>query len=259
MRSRIIRGELGALPAIMLDQLALCILLGLGVITVSDLASAQEKESQGSFYWDGFHLNGTLQAKLPLLLRLGVSYSGGTAPGAVHVVMMNFGQTLSLTKELNVGYLLGVGLSKESMSTLEEKVLGIHATFETGPFRASAATNLQFYALGEAIIPMFTTALRGQGAIFRTTHVDAFVGGDLFLRNLNVQFGATAGFRFRDVVLFDRNISGLLSATVMNTWANVPAHGLSWAAYVEPRLGVVVDLETKEEEKRDQIYEYGQY
>ncbi|HTN92102.1 MAG TPA: hypothetical protein VL242_50880, partial [Sorangium sp.] len=157
-----------------------------------------------------------------------------------------------------IGYFIGVGVGKESMSTIEGKKLGVHATFEAGPFRASAATNLQLYRLIGAVLPMFTTTLRPQGTLVRTTHVDLFLGGDVYSLNLNVQLGFTSGLRFRDIRIFDRRIDGLISITEMNAWTSVPTHGTLWAAYVESRLGVVVDLESDKGEKRDQIHEYGQ-
>ncbi|WP_437816553.1 hypothetical protein [Sorangium sp. So ce1078] len=172
--------------------------------------------------------------------------------------MASFGQTVSATEEFNVGYFIGVGVDKESASTIEDKELGIHATFEAGPFRASAATSLQLYKLIGAVLPMFTTTLRPQGTLVRTTHVDLFLGGDVYSRNLNVRFGFTSGLRFRDIRIFDQSIDGLLSITEMNTWTSVPAQGAIWAAYVESRLGIVVDLESDEGEKRDRVREYGQ-
>ncbi|KYF95059.1 hypothetical protein BE17_42700 [Sorangium cellulosum] len=172
--------------------------------------------------------------------------------------MVSFGQTASLTQELNIGYFIGVGVGKENMSTIEDKKLGGHATFEAGPFRASAATSLQLYRLIGAVLPMFTTTLRPQATLVRTTHVDLFLGGDVYSLNLNVQLGLTCGLRFRDIRIFDRSIDGLLSITEMNAWTSVPTHGTLWAAYVESRLGIVVDLESDKGEKHDHIHEYGQ-
>ncbi|WP_437782881.1 hypothetical protein [Sorangium sp. So ce1097] len=221
-------------------------------------ASAQELRSPEKFHWDGVYLNGVVQIKLPHLARLGVTYGGGTAPGAVHAVMVSFGQTASPTQELSIGYFVGIGVSKENMSTIEDKQLGIHATFEAGPFRASTATSLQLYKLSGAVLPMFTTTLRPQGTLVRTTHVDLFLGGDVYSLNLNVQIGVTCGLRFRDIRIFDRGMDGLLSIMEMNAWTSVPTHGTIWAAYVESRLGIVVDLESDRGEKRDRIREYGQ-
>ncbi|WP_438011093.1 hypothetical protein WME89_21940 [Sorangium sp. So ce321] len=172
--------------------------------------------------------------------------------------MVSFGQTASPTQELNIGYFIGIGLGKESVPTIEDKNLGIHATFEAGPFRASAATSLQLYKLIGAILPMFTTTLRPQGTLVRTTHVDLFLGGDVYSRNLNVQLGITCGLRFRDIRIFERGMAGLLSITEMNAWTSVPTHGTLWTAYVESRLGIIVDLESDNGEKRDRIHEYGQ-
>ncbi|AUX19794.1 hypothetical protein SOCEGT47_002470 [Sorangium cellulosum] len=172
--------------------------------------------------------------------------------------MVSFGQTASPTQELNIGYFIGVGVGKENMSTIEDKELGVHATFEAGAFRASAATSLQFYKLIGVVLPMFTTTLRPQGTLVRTTHVELFLGADVYSRNLNVQFGFTSGLRFKDIKIFDRGINGLLSITEMNTWTSVPAQGAIWMAYVESRLGLVVDLESDTGEKRDRIREYGQ-
>ncbi|WP_434042775.1 MULTISPECIES: hypothetical protein [Sorangium] len=175
--------------------------------------------------------------------------------------MVSFGQTASPTHELNIGYFIGVGVGKETMSTIEDKKLGIHATYEVGPFRASAATSLQFYQLIGAVLPMFTTTLRPQATLVRTTHVDLFLGGDVYSLNVNAQLGFTCGLRFRDIRIFDRSIDGLLSITEMNAWTSVPAHGTLWAAYVESRLGIVVDLEPDKGDKgeeRDRIREYGQ-
>ncbi|KYF88541.1 hypothetical protein BE20_44820 [Sorangium cellulosum] len=172
--------------------------------------------------------------------------------------MVSFGQTASPTQELNIGYFMGIGVSNESVSTIEDKQLGIHATFEAGSFRASAATSFQLYQLIGSVLPMFTTTLRPQGTLVRTTHVDLFLGGDMYSLNLNVQLGITCGLRFRDMKIFDRSMDGLLSITEMNAWTSVPTHGILWAAYVEPRLGVVVDLEPDKGEKLDRIHEYGQ-
>ncbi|WP_437300548.1 hypothetical protein [Sorangium sp. So ce426] len=236
-------------------------LSGLGVFTIAALASAQEPQPPEKFHWDGLHLNGIVQTKLPHLARLGVTYGGGTAPGAVHTAMVSFGQTASPTQELNIGYFIGVGVGKENMSTIEDKKLGIHATYEAGPFRASAATSFQMYQLIGAVLPMFTTTLRPQATLVRTTYIDIFLGGDVYSRNLNVQLGFTCGLRFRDIRIFDRSMDGLLSITEMNAWTSVPAHGTLWAAYVESRLGIVVDLEPDEGdegEARDRIREYGQ-
>jgi hypothetical protein len=236
-------------------------LSGLGVFTLAAIASAQEPRPPERFHWDGLYLNGIVQTKLPHLARLGATYGGGTAPRAVHTVMVSFGQTASPTHELNIGYFIGVGVGKENMSTIEDKKLGIHATFESGPFRGSAATSLQFYQLIGAVLPMFTTTLRPQATLVRTTHVDLFLGGDVYSLNLNVQLGVTCGLRFRDIRIFDRSMDGLLSITEMNAWTSVPAHGTLWAAYVESRLGIVVDLEPDKEDKgeeRDRIREYGQ-
>ncbi|WP_437757889.1 hypothetical protein [Sorangium sp. So ce1389] len=229
------------------------------MFTLAAPTSAQEQGSPKKFYWDGFHVNGIVQAKLPLFARLGVAYGGGTAPGAVHTVMASFGQTASPTQELNVGYFIGVGVGKESASTIEDKELGIHATFESGPFRASAVTSLQLYKLNGAVLPMLTSTFRPQGTLVRTTHVDLFLGGDVYFRNLNVQLGFTSGLRFRDIRIFDRGVNGLLSITEMNTWTGVPMQGVIWAAYVESRLGVVVDLESNTKEERAQLHEYGQF
>ncbi|WP_437550939.1 hypothetical protein WME97_08270 [Sorangium sp. So ce367] len=171
---------------------------------------------------------------------------------------MSFGQTASPTQELNIGYFIGVGVGKENMSTIEDKKLGVHSTFEAGQFRASAATSLEFYQLIGAVLPVFTTTLRPQGTLVRTTHVDLFIGGDVYSRNLNVQLGFTCGLRFRDIRIFDRDIDGLLSITEMNAWTGVPTHGTLWVAYVESRLGIVVDLEPDKGEARDRIREYGQ-
>ncbi|MGK3963457.1 hypothetical protein WMF38_04625 [Sorangium sp. So ce118] len=225
---------------------------------IAALASAQEPHPPEKFRWDGLYLNGVVQTKLPHLARLGLTYGGGTAPGAIHTVMASFGQTSSPTQELNIGYFIGVGVGKESMSTIEDKKLGVHATFEAGPFRASAATSLQLYNLIGAVLPMFTTTLRPQGTLVRTTHVDLFLGGDVYSLNLNVQLGFTCGLRFRDIRIFERGMAGLLSITEMNAWTSVPTHGTLWTAYVESRLGFVVDLESDKGEKRDQIHEYGQ-
>ncbi|WP_437931769.1 hypothetical protein WMF37_21765 [Sorangium sp. So ce291] len=236
-------------------------LSGLGVFTLVALASAQEQRPAKKFHWDGLYLNGIAQTKLPHLARLGVTYDGGTAPGTVHTVMASFGQTASPTQEFNIGYFIGIGMSKENLPTIEDKQLGIHATFEAGPFRASAATSLQFYKLIGAVLPMFTTTLRPQGTLVRTTHVDLFLGGDVYSLNINVQLGFTCGLRFRDIRIFDRGIDGLLSITEMNAWTSVPTHGTTWAAYVESRLGIVVDLEPDKGdngEKRDRFREYGQ-
>ncbi|MGK4002085.1 hypothetical protein WMF31_05640 [Sorangium sp. So ce1036] len=222
------------------------------------LASAQEQRPPERFHWDGLHINGIVQTKLPHLARLGVTYGGGTAPGAVHTVMVSFGQTASPTQELSIGYFIGIGVGKENMSTIEDKKLGIHATFEAGPFRASAATSFQLYRLIGAVLPMFTTTLRPQGTLVRTRHVDPFLGGDVYSRNLNVQLGFTCGLRFRDIEIFDRSIDGLLSIAEMNAWTRAPKHGVFWAAYVESRLGLVVDLESDKGENRDRIREYGQ-
>ncbi|WP_437278557.1 hypothetical protein WME90_46325 [Sorangium sp. So ce375] len=175
--------------------------------------------------------------------------------------MVSFGQTASPTQELNIGYFIGVGVGKENMSTIEDKKLGIHGTFEAGRFRASAATSLQFYQLIGAILPMFTTTLRPQATLVRTTHVDLFLGGEVYSLNVNAQLGFTCGLRFRDIRIFDRSLDRLLSITEMNAWTSVPAHGTLWAAYVESRLGIVVDLEPDKgdnEEERDRIREYGQ-
>ncbi|WP_437330204.1 hypothetical protein [Sorangium sp. So ce381] len=236
-------------------------LSGLGVFSLAALTSAQEQRSPEKFHWDGLYLSGIVQTKLPHLARIGATYDGGTAPGAVHTVMVSFGQTASPTQELNIGYFIGVGVGKENMSTIEDKKLGIHATYEAGPFRASAATSFQLYQVIGAVLPMFTTTLRPQGTLVRTTHVDLFLGGDVYSRNLNVQLGFTCGLRFRDIRIFDRSMDGLLSITEMNAWTSVPPHGTLWMAYVESRLGIVVDLEPDEgdkEEKRDRIREYGQ-
>ncbi|WP_437627175.1 hypothetical protein [Sorangium sp. So ce1151] len=210
------------------------------------------------FHWDGLYLDGVVQTKLPHLARLGLTYGGGAAPRAVHTVMVSFGQTSSPTQELNIGYFIGVGVGKESMSTIEDKKLGIHATLEAGPFRASAATSLQLYKLIGAVLPMLTTTLRPQGTLVRTAHVDLFLGGDVYSLNLNVQLGFTCGLRFRDIRIFDRSIDGLLSITEMNAWTSVPTQGTVWAAHVESRLGIVVDLESDKGEKRDRTREYGQ-
>ncbi|WP_437746981.1 hypothetical protein WMF39_19360 [Sorangium sp. So ce1504] len=175
--------------------------------------------------------------------------------------MVSFGQTASPTQVLNIGYFIGVGVGKENMSTIEDKKLGIHGTFEAGRFRASAATTLQFYQLVGAVLPVFTTTLRPQGTLIRTTHVDLFLGADVNSFNLNTQIGLTLGLRFRDIRIFDRSIDGLLSITEMNAWISVPGHGTLWAAYVESRLGIVVDLEPDKGDKgeeRDRIREYGQ-
>ncbi|WP_044964222.1 hypothetical protein [Sorangium cellulosum] len=172
--------------------------------------------------------------------------------------MVSFGQTASPTQVLNIGYFIGVGVGKENMSTIENKRLGIHGTFEAGRFRASAVTSLQFYQLIGAVLPVFTTTLRPQGTLIRTTHVDLFLGADVNSFNLNTQVGLTLGLRFRDIRIFDRSIDGLLSITEMNAWISVPGHGTLWAAYVEPRLGIVVDLESDKGEPRDRILEYGQ-
>ncbi|WP_434041104.1 MULTISPECIES: hypothetical protein [Sorangium] len=236
-------------------------LTGLGVFTLAALASAEEPRPPKKFHWDGLHLNGIAQTKLPHLARLGVTYGGGTPPGAVHTIMVSFGQTASPTQELNIGYLISVGVGKENMSTIEDKKLGIHATFEAGPFRGSAATSLQFYQLIGAVLPMFTTTLRPQATLVRTTHVDLFLGGDVYSLNVNVQLGFTCGLRFRDIRIFDRSMDGILSITEMNTWTSVPTLGVVWAAYVESRLGIVVDLEPDKGDKgeeRDRIREYGQ-
>ncbi|WP_437947941.1 hypothetical protein WME98_45630 [Sorangium sp. So ce296] len=233
-------------------------LSGLGAFSLAALASAQEQRPPEKFQWDGLYLNGIVQTKLPHFARLGFTYGGGTAPGAVHTVMVSFGQTASPTQELNIGYFVGIGMGKESVSTIEDKQLGIHATFEAGPFRASAATSLQLYKLIGAVLPMFTTTLRPQGTLVRTTHVDLFLGGDVYSLNFNVQLGITCGLRFKDIRIFDRSMDGLLSITEMNAWTSVPTHGIIWAAYVEPRLGIVVDLEPDKGEKRDRIREYGQ-
>ncbi|WP_437580945.1 hypothetical protein [Sorangium sp. So ce887] len=231
------------------------------MFSLAALASAQERRPPKKFHWDGLYLNGIVQTKLPHLARLGVTYGGGTPPGAVHTVMVSFGQTASPTQELNIGYLIGVGVGKENISTIEDKELGVHATFEAGAFRASAATSLQFYKLIGAVLPMFTTTLRPQGTLVRTTHVDLFLGADVYSRNLNVQFGFTSGLRFKDIRIFDRSMDGLLSITEMNAWTSVPTHGTLWAAYVESRLGIVIDLEPDKGDKgeeRDRIREYGQ-
>ncbi|AUX25811.1 hypothetical protein SOCEGT47_063630 [Sorangium cellulosum] len=172
--------------------------------------------------------------------------------------MVSFGQTASLTQELNIGYFIGVGVNKESASTIEDKQLGIHATYEPGPFRASAATRLQLYKLIGTVLPVLTTTLRPQGTIVRTAHADLFLGADVYSRNLNAQFGFTSGLRFRDIRIFDRNIDGLLSITEMNAWTSAPTQGVVWAAYIESRLGIVVDLESNQGEERDRIREYGQ-
>ncbi|WP_438017227.1 hypothetical protein WMF18_41675 [Sorangium sp. So ce315] len=172
--------------------------------------------------------------------------------------MASFGQTASPTQELNIGHFIGIGVGKESVSTIEDKQLGINATFEAGAFRASAATGLQLYKLIGAVLPMFTTTLRPQGTLVRTTHVDLFLGGEVYSLNLNVQLGITCGLRFMDIRIFDRSMDGLLSITEMNAWTSVPTHGTLWAAYVESRLGIVVGLESDKREKRDRIREYGQ-
>ncbi|WP_437954292.1 hypothetical protein WME76_22095 [Sorangium sp. So ce119] len=175
--------------------------------------------------------------------------------------MASFGQTASPTQELNIGYFIGVGVGKESVSTIEDKKLGIHSTFEVGAFRASASTSLQLYKLIGAVLPMFTTTLRPQGTLVRTTHVDLFLGGDVYSLNLNVQLGFTCGLRFRDIRIFEQNMNGLLSLTEMNARTSVPTHGTIWTAYVESRIGIVVDLEPDKEddgEERDRIREYGQ-
>ncbi|WP_433929484.1 hypothetical protein AB3662_37730 [Sorangium cellulosum] len=172
--------------------------------------------------------------------------------------MVSLGQTANPIQELNIGYFIGVGVGKENMSTIEDKKLGVHSTFEAGPFRASAATSLQLYKLIGTVLPMFTTTLRPQGTLVRTTHVDLFLGGDVHSLNLNVQLGITCGLRFRDIRIFDRDMDGLLSITQMNAWTSVPTHGTIWAAYVEARLGIVVDLESGKGEKRDRTREYGQ-
>lgn len=164
---------------------------GLGAFTLTSLASAQEQWPPKTFHWDGLHLNGIVQTMIPLLARLGVTYSGGTGPGAVHAVMVSFGQTASPTREINIGYFIGVGVGEESVSTIEDKHLGVHATFESGPLRASAATSLQVYKLSGAVLPMLTTILRPQGTLARTTHVDLFLGGDAYSINLNIHFGFT--------------------------------------------------------------------
>jgi hypothetical protein len=236
-------------------------LSGLAVFTLTALASAEEPQPPEKFHWDGLHVNGVVQTKLPHLARLGATYGGGTAPGAVHTVMVSFGQTASPTQELNIGYFIGVGVGKENMSTIEDKKLGIHATYEAGPFRASAATSFQLYQVIGAVLPMLTTTLRPQGTLVRTTHVDLFLGGDVYSRNMNVQLGFTCGLRFRDIRIFDRSMDGLLSITEMNAWTSVPAHGTLWRAYVESRVGVVVDLEPDNGDKGEQrarIREYGQ-
>ncbi|WP_437977132.1 hypothetical protein WMF11_08675 [Sorangium sp. So ce295] len=233
-------------------------LSGLAVFSLAALASAQEPRPPEKFHWGGLYLNGVVQTKLPHLARLGATYGGGTAPGAVHTVMVSFGQTGSPTQELNIGYFIGVGVGKENMSTIEDKQLGIHATFEAGPFRASATTSLQLYKLIGAVLPMFTTTLRPQGTLVRTAHVDLFLGGDVYSLNLDFQIGITCGLRFRDIRIFDRSMDGLLSISEMNAWTSVPTHGTIWAAYVESRLGIVVDLESDKEEKRDRVREYGQ-
>ncbi|WP_437589681.1 hypothetical protein [Sorangium sp. So ce1000] len=229
------------------------------MFALAAIASAQEQPPPERFHWDGLYLNGIVQTKLPHLARLGATYGGGTAPGAVHTVMVSFGQTASPTQELSIGYFIGVGVGKENMSTIEDKKLGIHATFEAGPFRASAATSLQLYKLIGAVLPMFTTILRPQGTLVRTTHVDLFLGGDVYSLNLNAQLGFTCGLRFRDIRIFERNMDGLLSITEMNAWTSVPTHGTLWTAYVESRLGIVVDLEPdkgEHGEERDRIREY---
>lgn len=175
--------------------------------------------------------------------------------------MVSFGQTASPTQELNIGYFIGVEVGRENMSTIEDKKLGIHATYEAGPFRASAATSFQLYQVLGAVLPMFTTTLRPQGTLVRTTHVDLFLGGDVYSRNLNAQLGFTCGLRFRDTRIFERSVDGLLSITEMNAWTSVPTQGVVWAAYVESRLGIVVDLEPDKGdngEQRDRIREYGQ-
>ncbi|WP_437872902.1 hypothetical protein [Sorangium sp. So ce363] len=231
------------------------------MFTLAALASAKEPRPPEKFHWDGLHVNGVVHTKLPHLVRLGVTYGGGTAPGAVHTVMVSFGQTASPTQELNIGYFIGVGVGKENMSTIEDKKLGIHATYEAGPFRASAATSFQLYQLIGAVLPMFTTTMRPQATLVRTTHVDLFLGGDVYSRNLNVQLGLTCGLRFRDIRIFERSIAGLLSISEMNAWTSVPPHGTLWMAYVESRLGIVVDLEPDKGDKgeeRDRIREYGQ-
>ncbi|WP_437550929.1 hypothetical protein WME97_08245 [Sorangium sp. So ce367] len=228
------------------------------MFSLAALASAQEPRPPEKFHWGGLYLNGVVQTKLPHLARLGATYGGGTAPGAVHTVMVSFGQTASPTQELNIGYFIGAGVGKENMSTIEDKQLGIHATFEAGSFRASAATSLQLYKLIGAVLPMFTTTFRPRGTLVRTAHVDLFLGGDVYSLNLNVQLGITCGLRFRDIRIFDRNMDDLLSITEMNAWTSVPTHGTIWAAYVDSRLGIVVDLESDKGEKRVRIREYGQ-
>lgn len=235
-----------------------CALSGFGAFTIAAMASAQEQHAPEKFQWDGLYFNGILQTKLPHFARLGVTYGGGTAPGAVHTVMVSFGQTASPTQELNIGYFIGIGMDKENMWTIEGKQFGIHATFEAGSFRASAATSLQLYQVIGSVFPMLTTILRPQGTLVRTTHVDLFVGGDLYSLNLNAQLGVTCGLRFRDIRIFNRNLDGLISITEMNAWNSVPVHGVFWAAYVESRLGVVVDLESNQREERGRIREYGQ-
>ncbi|MGK4007905.1 hypothetical protein WMF31_35140 [Sorangium sp. So ce1036] len=172
--------------------------------------------------------------------------------------MVSFGQTASPTQQLNTGYFIGIGVGKENMSTIEDKQFGIDATFEAGSFRASAATSLQLYQLIGAVLPMFTTTLRPQGTLVRTTHVDLFLGGDIYSLNLNTQLGVTCGSRLRDIRIFDQSIDGLISTMEMNAWTSAPMHGVFWAAYVESRLGIVVDLESNQGEERDRIREYGQ-
>lgn len=233
-------------------------LSGLGVVTLAAPASAQEPRPPEKFRWDGLRLNGVVQTKLPLLARLGITYAGGTAPGAVHTVMVSFGQTASPTRELNIGYFIGIGVGEESLSTVEDKHLGVHTTFESGSFRASAATSFQLYKLIGTVLPMFTTTLRPQGTLVRTTHVDLFIGGDVYSRNLSVQLGLTCGLRFRDIRIFDRGLNGLLSITEMNAWTSVQSYGTLWASYIESRIGIIVDLESDKGEERDGIHEYGQ-
>jgi hypothetical protein len=236
------------------------IILVLSVFNFNKKAAAQPAKPDGD-HWDGLRAQIALIGKLPYYLRVGTTYNGGT-DGQPQVFMLTLGQSFPLPSVV-LGYTFNLGLRKQSFEGLEGKELGPHLTFEYERFRLAASVTGQAVRLpwGE-ILPIVTYILRGQGAVVKSDHSDhfeLFLGGELFGRNKNFDLGVTAGFRFKRLQVFGREIDAVVSVTDMTAFATPPG-GIAWTNYLVLRGGLIFDVVPPEDnpKKEDRPREYGQ-